>query len=44
MNVTAFDCFLDSVKDDLQVIMITEGVLEQKRNLLLVFGTYWLLW
>ena len=43
MNIT-FDYILDSVKDDLQVILISESALKQKRNLLLLFGTYWLLW
>jgi len=43
MNVT-FDYILDSVKDDLQVILISESALKQKKNLLLLFGTYWLLW
>jgi len=43
MNVT-FDYILDSVKNDLQVILISDSALKQKRNLLLLFGTYWLLW
>ena len=43
MNIT-FDYILDSVKNYLQVIPISESALKQKRNLLLVFGTYWLLW
>jgi len=44
MNITAFDYILDGVKDDLQVILISSSVLKQKTNLLLLFGTYWLLW
>jgi len=38
MNIT-FDCILDSVKDDLQDIRLSESALKQKRKLLL-FGTY----
>jgi len=44
MNVTSFDYILDNVKDDLQVILLSKCALKQKRNLLLLFGTYWLLW
>ena len=39
MNITKFYYILDSVKDDLQVILISDSALEQKRNLLLLFGT-----
>ena len=42
MNIT-FDYILDIVKNDLQVIPISESALKQKRDLLLLFGTYWLL-
>jgi len=41
MNVTS-DYILGSVKDDMQVILISESALKQKKNLLLLFGTYWL--
>jgi hypothetical protein len=44
MNITTFDHILESVKEDLQVILISESAQKQKRNLLLLFGTYWLLW
>jgi hypothetical protein len=34
---------LDSVKYDLQAVLTSESALKQKRNLLLLFGTYSLL-